>query len=74
MPGMISRELAEQLTTLCPTIRALYTSGYSDNVAESLHFLSKPLTPYKLISKVSVMLDNAVEDTTSHDTEYSAQI
>jgi two-component system, cell cycle sensor histidine kinase and response regulator CckA len=64
MPGMGGRELAERLQSEMPTLRVLYTSGYTDDdivrhgVSErDAAFLAKPFTPDELAAGVRAALD-----------------
>jgi CheY-like chemotaxis protein len=64
MPGMSGRELAEQLSTVRPTLRVLFMSGYTDDaisrhgiLEEGVTFLQKPFTPDALSRKVRELLD-----------------
>jgi FixJ family two-component response regulator len=62
MPGMGGRELADRLGYVYPTMRVLYTTGYSGDplFAESAtyaHLLEKPFSPGDLIRKVREVLD-----------------
>ncbi|RJO69439.1 MAG: PAS domain S-box protein [Myxococcales bacterium] len=66
MPKMNGRELAERLSHKLPTLKVLYTSGYSESVIahhgileEGLQFLGKPYTPIALARKVREVLDAA---------------
>jgi CheY-like chemotaxis protein len=59
MPALGGRELAEQLRRVRPTIRILYTSGYTDDaivksgvLEAEFVFMQKPFTPETLASKV----------------------
>ncbi|MFI5302672.1 MAG: ATP-binding protein, partial [Polyangiales bacterium] len=62
MPGMSGRELAERLVTLCPTIKVLFMSGYTDE-AIARHgvlgpgFLRKPFDRRTLTDCVRRTLD-----------------
>jgi PAS domain S-box-containing protein len=65
MPQMSGRELAEELKTICPGVKVLYTSGYLDEtLAErgvsnlSLAFIQKPFMPIRLMRKVREILDS----------------
>ena len=67
MPGgIMGGELAEQLTDLCPTLKVIYTSGYSPGMAgkdisllEGRNFLPKPYSIGKLAQFVREVLDRA---------------
>jgi two-component system cell cycle sensor histidine kinase/response regulator CckA len=59
MPGMTGRELAEKLKLLRPEIKALFMSGYTDNVIvhhgaldPEVAYLQKPFSPVTLAAKV----------------------
>ena len=55
MPEMDAFELADRITSALPTVRILYTSGYTDAAAEG-PFIQKPFTPAQLIEKVGAVL------------------
>ena len=64
MPGMNGRELAKAAAKLCPEMRTLYMSGYTDNaivhhgvLEPGLAFLYKPFTAQALALKVRTVLD-----------------
>jgi len=64
MPGMSGRELVERLQKIHPEAKALYMSGYTDNVIlhhgileEGIEFIQKPFTLESLTRKVREVLD-----------------
>ena len=64
MPGMSGRELAEHLGRLCPGLRVLYMSGYTDEAIvhhgvldPGTAFVSKPFTAPDLARRVRQVLD-----------------
>jgi CheY-like chemotaxis protein len=64
MPQMNGRELAEQLKTIRPDIKLLFTSGYTDNAMvqhglldSNIAFLEKPFLAATLARKVREALD-----------------
>jgi PAS domain S-box-containing protein len=64
MPLMGGKALADQLTALFPTIRVLYTSGYTESMAiqhdrlgARTAFIQKPVSPAALARKVREVLD-----------------
>ena len=57
MPKMGGAELAEKMKALCPKIKVLYMSGYTENaivkhgiLADGVNFIHKPVTP-KFLAK-----------------------
>jgi two-component system cell cycle sensor histidine kinase/response regulator CckA len=72
MPGGINgRELAERLRQEKPTVKVIYTSGYSPGIAgkdlrlmEGFNFLPKPYRPTKLTALVRECLDLPAEEVT----------
>jgi two-component system, cell cycle sensor histidine kinase and response regulator CckA len=66
MPGMNGRELAMQLRALDPTLRVLFMSGYSTDVAAEggllpaeMSLITKPFSPSALAARVREVLDAA---------------
>jgi len=64
MPGMSGPALAARLTTVRPTMKVLYMSGYTDDaivhhgvLTSEMAYLQKPFTPRALASKVRAVLD-----------------
>jgi two-component system cell cycle sensor histidine kinase/response regulator CckA len=64
MPGMSGRELAERLAPERPSMKVLYTSGYTDDAMvrqgvlnAGVAFLQKPFVPDTLTRKVREVLD-----------------
>ena len=64
MPGMNGKELHQQIQKICPGIRVIFTSGYTDNVIthhgvldEGVNFLPKPFSGHSLLSKIRQTLD-----------------
>ena len=64
MPEMGGRELSEKVTTRCPHIKVLFTSGYTDDgiirhgiIDQGKNFLQKPFTFDGLARKVRSVLD-----------------
>src|SRR5438128_587086 len=64
MPGMSGRELAERLAPARPSMKVLYTSGYTDDAMvrqgvlnAGVAFLQKPFVPDTLARKVREVLD-----------------
>jgi signal transduction histidine kinase len=63
MPRANGKLLAERVTELCPRVKILYMSGYTDDVLSATgsltnaSFLQKPFTPETLTRKVREVLD-----------------
>ncbi|MGA8182825.1 MAG: response regulator, partial [Terriglobia bacterium] len=64
MPRMGGPELAARLAPLCPEVKVLYMSGYTDDtivhhgvLTPATHFLQKPFVTETLIRKIREVLD-----------------
>jgi two-component system cell cycle sensor histidine kinase/response regulator CckA len=64
MPEMNGVDLVAQLRNVYPRLRALFISGYSDEVirsrgslAEGIGYLSKPFTPNEVVARSRQLLD-----------------
>jgi PAS domain S-box-containing protein len=66
MPGMNGRVLAERVAAVLPTIRALFASGYTQNVIVSqgvlhdgIEFLAKPYSIEQLARRIAELLQTS---------------
>ncbi|MEI6224583.1 MAG: PAS domain S-box protein [Deltaproteobacteria bacterium] len=66
MPGMSGKALVDALRTRRPGLRALFVSGYPQEVIarrgvldSGIEFLAKPFTPATLVARVRALLDAA---------------
>jgi two-component system, cell cycle sensor histidine kinase and response regulator CckA len=64
MPEMNGLELYDKIQVICPQVRVLYMSGYSDDIIsekgflkEDVNFIQKPFTLEDLANKVREVLD-----------------
>ncbi len=69
MPEMSGHRLAQRLKTLCPKMKVLYVSGYTDDaivrhgvLEPGLHFLQKPFSSEALAHRVREVLDAPEEE------------
>ena len=65
MPEMNGRDLARQLVSLCPGLKSLFMSGYTDDIIahhgaldEGVEFIQKPFSSQELAAKVHDVLGN----------------
>ncbi len=65
MSGMNGRQLAEYALKARPTLKVLYTSGFTENAIvhqgrldDGLHLLNKPYAPHELAHKIRAVLDD----------------
>jgi two-component system, cell cycle sensor histidine kinase and response regulator CckA len=65
MPNMSGSELRENIVKVCPDIRVMFMSGYTDDsisnsgiLASKTAFIEKPFTPDKLARKVREVLES----------------
>ncbi|MHB8110115.1 MAG: PAS domain S-box protein [Syntrophorhabdaceae bacterium] len=63
MPRKNGRDVANEIKTLKPEARILFTSGYTRDILSNkgmhdteFNFLSKPLSPYELLEKIQDMM------------------
>ena len=64
MPGMDGRMVADRVRALCPGIKVLFISGYTESsivrrgvLDEGLHFLQKPFSSAGLLRKIRSVID-----------------
>ena len=64
MPGKSGMEAYEEIKAMKPEVKALFLSGYSDEIIhrkdvldESLNFLTKPSSPVMLLTRIRELLD-----------------
>jgi CheY-like chemotaxis protein len=66
MPGMNGRVLSERVAAALPSIRALFTSGYTQNVIVSqgvlhdgIEFLAKPYSVEQLAQRIAQLMEKS---------------
>ena len=64
MPQMSGKQLADRLNKICPRLKVLFMSGYTDNAIvhhgvldEGTELISKPFTSNDLLKRVRQVLD-----------------
>jgi len=65
MPEMSGKELVERLRVMCPALKVLYMSGYTDEalghhgaLESGVMLLQKPFTSAQLAQRVRLALDH----------------
>jgi DNA-binding response OmpR family regulator len=65
LSGQNGRDLANDLRSICPTLRIIFTSGYPENVItrdgiqeDGMFYLAKPFSLQSLTSKVRQVLEH----------------
>jgi PAS domain S-box-containing protein len=65
MPGMSGKEAYDRIRKITPDIKMILTSGYpadfinkDEIIKEGIHFVSKPVSPARLLKKVNEVLSN----------------
>ncbi len=64
MPKKGGKQVGQEMQTIKPEVKILYTSGYTTNIlqqkdllADKSHFIIKPVMPYELLAKIRTMLN-----------------
>lgn len=62
MPGMNGKEVYEQLLQINPAVRAIFISGYPEDVLskkniDAIEYITKPIMPEELLLKIRRVLD-----------------
>jgi len=64
MPGMDGKQLYDKIQSICPDLKVLYMSGYSDEIIsekgflkEDVKFIQKPFAIMDLAQKIREVLD-----------------
>ena len=65
MPRMNGRRLAQEIKAICPFIKVLFVSGYTENAIthqgvldEGVNFLQKPFSQQELATKLRIIIDD----------------
>jgi PAS domain S-box-containing protein len=66
MPEMSGRDLSRRLLEICPDVKIMFMSGYTDDsiirhdiLSSDITFIQKPFTPPDLVRRVREVLDSA---------------
>lgn len=62
MPGLNGKEVYEQLAQIDPEVRAIFVSGYPEDVLSrkklgSIGYITKPIMPHDLLSRIRAVMD-----------------
>jgi hypothetical protein len=64
MPRKNGKEAYEEIRTINPTIKAIFVSGYAEDIVskeglleQGINFVQKPVSPLALLNKVREVLD-----------------
>ncbi len=64
MPGKNGREVYEAIKKVSPDMKAIFTSGYTQDIIhakgildEGLRFIAKPVSPHELLRRIREVLD-----------------
>jgi len=69
MPKKDGKEAYETISRICPTVKALFMSGYSEDIIhkrgilqKGLNFVAKPVAPNALLKKIKEVLDQKPQE------------
>jgi len=62
MPGLNGKEVYERLVQIDPGVRAIFVSGYPEDVLskkqlDSIDYISKPIMPEEILAKIRAVMD-----------------